>query len=170
METPILVKGLKPANSYLALVLLAGISCMGEIPSEYRAFFDLPLSQQHRAIHDYPLDKQLDIYLIAVTRIHPPDYAFADDIASSGKKATPILVKRLKGEQDESIQQKIIYIFEVMARCHNFNVQHDLYLDYDVGNDKDVITLVKQVVSLMEGPFYKERSERSLKVILGGKE
>ncbi len=154
----------------LFVVLLSLGACLEPMPPEYEEFFKLPLRQQHREIHNYPLDKQIEIYLIEVSTGRPPDYGFAYDIASNGEIAVPFLVERLKNEQrelnQEDIIRDIIYVFEKMAELHSWGVEHDLYIEYDVKSDKEIVSLVEELVSSMQEPLPRERSEKSLDVIL----
>lgn len=122
---------------------------------EYERFFALPLAQQHERFAELPLSRQLDIYLHAVLKRHPPDLSFAYDIASGGETVLPFLAERLRDEENEGAQQSIIYVFEVLTRE-----------GYDLRSDSRLIELVRQKVSLMKQPFNKERSRRSLEVIL----
>lgn len=154
-------------RSLLALVLSLGACLYEGAPPEYEEFFKLPLAQQHREIDNYPFDKQIEIYLVAVQRIHPPDYGFADDIASHGEVAVPFLVERLNNEQSEFTQQHIIYVFQMMAEFHSWGVEHDLYIEYDVKSDQEVVSLVEELVSSMQEPLPRQRGEEALGVILG---
>ncbi len=152
------------AVSFFGLLSLG--ACFEGIPPEYDQFFKLPLAQQHREIQNYPFDKQIEIYLLSMKR-HPPDYGFATDIARNGKIAVPFLVERLKNEQHEFTQEDIILVFERMAEFHSWGAEHDLYIEYDVKSDREVVSLLEEVVSSMQDRHYKERSEESLDVILG---
>lgn len=147
-----------------ALVLSLG-GCV-ETPSEYEEFFKLPLAQQHREIDNYPFDKQIEIYLVAVAMRHPPDYGFAYDIAHNGEIAVPFLVERLNNEQSEFTQQHIIYVFQIMAEFHSWGVEHERYIEYDVKSDHEVVSLVEELVSSMQEPLPRQRGEEALDVIL----
>lgn len=153
----------------LVLVLLVTAltvgSCRESIPSEYRSFFDRPLGEQSDALQKYPLNKQIDIYLIAVTRIHPPLSHLAVDLARHEKKVVPYLVERLREEEDDELRADIIYVFRWMARLHNYGPDHPFYIDYDVRNDLDVVSFLEQVVSL--NGLQREDAEESLRVIRG---
>ena len=112
------------------------------------------MSKQHDEFLKLPIDKQYDIYIYAMTKRHPPDLSFADDIAEKGKAAVPFLTTKLKEERKESIQQKIIYLFERISR-RNVNLK----------DDKSLIALIENTVASMNQPIYAERSEESLNFI-----
>lgn len=127
----------------------------GEIPPEYKSFFALPANQQRKELRKYPLEKKIDIHLIGATKFRPPDYGFSYDIAAQGKAAIPALLNRLKTDSDEARREALIYVFKDMVKFH-----------YDFRNEKDTMNALKQVVSSMKEPFYREESGRLLQDIL----
>ena len=156
--------------SRVALALLVAcvlVSCRESIPSEYRSFFDRPLEEQSEELQKYPLDEQIDIYLIAVTKIHPPLSHLAVDIARYEKKAVPYLIERLREEEGDELREDIIYVFRWMALLHNYGPEHSFYVEYDVKSDQEVVSLLEEVVSSMQEPLPRRSSEESLDIILG---
>ena len=156
-----------PLNSYvkssqIAVILLflylvlytAG--CNEEASQGHKMFFNQPLSTQHDEFLKLPIEKQFDIYIYAMTKRHPPDLAFADDIAERGESAIPFLVDKLKKESSESIQQKIIFVFERIARQKT-----------NIKDDKALMELIEDTVASMSQPLYIERSKESLSFING---
>lgn len=129
----------------------------GEIPPEHQSFFALASTQQHKVLSKQPLEKQIDIYVLAVTKFRPADYGlgFSDDIATHGKVAIPVLTARLRTDPNEASRWALIHVFRDMVKFH-----------YDFRNEKDMVEVLKEVVSSMKGAFYREESERLLKEIL----
>ncbi len=130
--------------------------CNEEASQEHKMFFNQPLSKQHDEFLKLPIEKQFDIYIYAMTKRHPPDLAFADDIAEQGEKAVPFLIDKLKQENRESIQQKIIFVFERMAR-QKVNIK----------GDKALMALLENTIASMNQSLYIERSKESLSLIKG---
>jgi len=121
---------------------------------EYKMFFDQPLSKQHEIFRTLPIERQFDLYVYALTERHPPDLSFADDIAVGGEKNIPFVMDKLKNAENDSVQQKIIYIFERMAKN---NIQVD--------KNKELLDLISKSISSMKIPLYIERSKKSLSII-----
>jgi hypothetical protein len=121
----------------------------------YSDFFGLAPEKQHEEFLKYPIEKQFDIYIYAMTKRHPPDLAFANDIARSGGEVIPFLVTKLE-QAGESVQQKIMLIFEMMARGKYYSFE----------NNKNLIAKLEEVVLSMKHPLYKERSMKSLSAIV----
>jgi len=123
---------------------------------QIKLFFKENIKEQHTKFRQLSIDKQLTIYLYAVTKRHPPDLSFATDIANDiDETKLEYLVNELKNIGDESIQQKIIYIFEMISR---FN-------QYDLKRNEKLITFLKDVVNNMQNSLYKDRSINSIKII-----
>ena len=142
----------------MVALMLCGlsISCgAGEIPPEYKNFFSLSGSQERIEFRKYPLEKQIDIHLVAATYFRPPKFGFSYDIAAQGKEAIPVLLSRLKADSSEAYRGPIIYVFRVMVKFY-----------YDFRDEKEVMDTLKTVVSSMKDQFYREESERLLKEIL----
>jgi hypothetical protein len=68
------------------------------------------------------------------------DYRFSSYIAKNGNQAIPILIERLKSEEDEERQLKIISVFSQMSL-------------EDLRGRKDVVDLVNQKAANMKGDF-----------------
>ncbi len=128
-----------------------------ELPSEYQWFFALPSAQQHRALAKEPMEKQIDIYLFAIENFQPSAYGFgfSDDIAANGSAAVPLLIARLRRDQNESHQWALIQVFRDMVKFH-----------HDFRNEKDTLQVLTAVVGSMKGPFYRKDSQNLLNEIL----
>jgi hypothetical protein len=162
----------------LGILLSAAIlatSCIGTIRNiakpaklrQYQEFFDKPLYKQHVAFQTYPVEKQFDIYIVAMTMRQPPDTGFAIDIAKKGGVAVPFLIKKLSQENypgyrnnastRENIKEKTIFIFRMMSR----------YNYYDVKRDKQTIEMIRNEIENMQIAHYRQLSMEYLRVILG---
>lgn len=125
-------------------------------PAKYQEFFRLPLYRQGQEIKNYSIEEQIDIYLYAVQKKHPPVLGFAYDIARSGAAAVPIVIQRLRDAQSDLTKADLIYVFEAMAVLGS----------YDVKGDPEVMRALKEAVSTMRWEATKERSQASIQVIL----
>src|SRR5688500_13122236 len=65
---------------------------------EFESFYRLHPEERERQFVAFPLDKQIDFHLMAMSR-EPPDYSFSPMIARSGDVIVPRLLKRLRTEQ-----------------------------------------------------------------------
>src|SRR2546421_11380051 len=97
----------------LTVTLLAG--CGPRMPAEYKWFFDLSPQQQHAEMKKFPIDKQVDYYLVGMSYVHPPKMGLATDIAQQGKTALPYLMKRLKEEREDYERANIMLILKEMS-------------------------------------------------------
>src|SRR2546423_1078975 len=126
--------------------------CEAGVPTEYRQFFDLSLQQRHEKFRTLPVEKQLDLYLYAVDR-HPPDFGYADDIASKGESTIPLVIKKLKSEKSEYNQNALIRIFVSLSAKGNLR------------GKQDVIDLIRQVVLSMKNKVAQEEGRELLESI-----
>lgn len=126
------------------------------VPARYQEFFELPLAEQHVRLTALPIEEQVEIYLYAVTARHPPDLGFAVDVAKSGAVAVPVLLRRLENTHEEGAQQKLLYVFEWMAKLRS----------YDVRADATALEILRRTVTNMRNPLYRERSEASIAAVL----
>ncbi len=159
------------SGNYARIVLLAlivsGLCCVvgcDPVPPEYKAFFRLSPEEQHLEMKRFPVDKQIDYYLAGRSYHHAPLIGLGDDIAEQGKKALPVLMKRLREEKNENNENNenneanLMYVFEVMHAFH-----------YDLKTEKETIELLKDVTARMKYAAFKERAEETLQAILEDK-
>jgi hypothetical protein len=98
----------------LALLMVSACSWSGSgTPPEYKNLFRLPLDQQEQRFKQFPLDKQVDIYVRAMY-VEPPLTRYATYIASNGKEVLPYLLARLKNEKSDTAKVHLFYAFTVI--------------------------------------------------------
>jgi hypothetical protein len=132
-----------------------------EMSKEIKEFFELPLRERHEKITQFDFEMQYEIYMYAMIKRHPPDLMFSYDIASQGERIVPFLTEKLRQTDDESVQEKIIFIFRDMTWGHGV----------DLRNNEELIDLINEVVSSMtDDYYYKGLSERYLREIMAGPE
>jgi len=134
-------------------ILFCSIAC-NRIPSEYRSFVEMPLSKQHEFMSKMPLDRRIDYYLAGMRYIEPPQIGLADDIAREGKKALPVLVQRVRAENDERAKVNLVLVFGVM---------HSRFVKLD--DERETLTTLRQTVAEMTNQDYRKRSEQTLEYI-----
>ncbi len=92
-----------------ARVVFGMIVCTAAcIPKEYRPFFALPLDERREAILDYPLETQIEIYVITVTKSEPPDFGLAESLARNGAAIIPHVVRRVEAEESVYVQAQLV--------------------------------------------------------------
>lgn len=107
------------------LTLLLSASCLGMgSSSEDERFLSRPMNERREIIVQYPTEKQVDLYLLAMQK-HPPDLGLADAVAKSGAKLVPILIQRIQREQSEIAKVQLIDIFERMQSLGYYAVASD---------------------------------------------
>lgn len=136
----------------LAVTLLT--ACGPRMPPEYQWFFDLSPEQQHVEMKKFPIEKQVDYYLIGMSYVHPPRIGLADEIAQQGKRGLPYLVKRLQDEKEDYERANIILVLKEMSLFY-----------YDLRGEKEVLRVLSETIATMKEPW-KERGEDGLKAIL----
>ena len=92
--------------SFLLLAALAG--CQPEFRG---AFVRQSFPEQRSLIFNYPLEQQVDLYLKAMSEIHPPDLSLADLLASHGADIVPILKSRLVTEDRDIRKMELVAVF-----------------------------------------------------------
>ena len=122
------------------------------MPAQYREFFELPFEQQHEEMRRLPTDKQIDIYLVGMSYVHPPQVGLADDIAKKGREAIPFLVKRINEEKLDTRRADLMYVLQLMHHTH-----------YDLRDERDVLQQLKSVAAEMKDPYEKARAEAILR-------
>lgn len=145
----------------LAFCFILVCSCKSEeseVSEDIKQFFELPVREQHESISRFEIEKQYDIYIYSMTRRHPPDLGFAYDLASERERVVPFLMENLRQTEEESIQEKIIYVFAVMTWAHGMNLN----------DDEELIKLIHEVVASMTNDYYKGLSQQYVREIEGG--
>jgi hypothetical protein len=131
-------------------------SCYGCPPTllqrECRDFFALPSREQAAEFRAYPVERQVDLYLCGMNR-EPPEIAYAAHIAEGGDKNVPYLLQRLKAEQLEITQTRIIDIFTVLA------------IKGHLRGRQDVVDQLEEVASQMKYAPVKLQAHRYIEEI-----
>jgi hypothetical protein len=150
----ILKEGMR-SSSMMPLIFLALCVVIGgcNYPKDYLKFSKLPPDQQKSQFKGLPLDKQIDYYLYDQAH-EPPRMGFDDDIASQGRAALPVLLKRLKAEPEDYRRYDLIRVIEIM---------HSEYVA--LNEDKQTIDTVEEVIGRMKDPAWRDSSRKVLQVI-----
>jgi hypothetical protein len=152
-RAPIFSSKFLSRSRYIVLIFtcLLFTTCGEPVPAEYKWFFDLSISEQHRRFQTLPVEQQIDIYFVAMG-IHPPDTVFASDIAQGGVNALPTLIRRFESE-DEFRRLQLLYVFERMAeRGH-------------LSGRREIIEMLRHAVSEMRFPQFREIGQERLAAI-----
>lgn len=109
--------------AFLALVwlsfALAGCGGSTDFDAEKaRTIVQLPADRRPKALAELPLNKQLDVYLYAATKIEPP-LVLAKEVASNGPPILPFVRDRLASEADDRrfTQLMLILVAVSASQC-----------------------------------------------------
>lgn len=80
------------------------------LPKEYHSFFQLPLDSQRVELARMPIPDQLDLYVVGITRLHPPDIGLALMIGEQGPRVLPVLLDRVHNEPNEYVKSRFATI------------------------------------------------------------
>jgi hypothetical protein len=111
------------------------------------------LAQQEEKFKQFPLDKQVDVYIYAMY-VEPPLTRYANYLGSSGKEVLPFLLRRLELEKSDTTKAHLIY---ALAEIH----QHY----YSLSNEKQTLASVNRVISNMSDDYRKKQSQDYLRTI-----
>lgn len=138
------------------LCLLVSTGCQGlEFPDETEQFLSKSIVEQRSEILEFPLVQQVDLYLAATLRQHPPDMELANVVASNGADIVPHIKGRLSEEKRDIADLFLIDIFVRMQR-------HDYYA---VAEDRQTMQLLKEQVAAMQDVQWKMMATEMLEEI-----
>jgi hypothetical protein len=123
-----------------ALLLIVATGCGEKIPERYRSFFELSMEQQQDSILSYPIQEQLDMYLIGTGAIRPPPIYLLNAIARNGPTAIPSILARLRTVDDSFDKADLIQILEYMECFERVDVRKD---PRTVESIKDAIATIR---------------------------
>jgi hypothetical protein len=136
-----------------AVIALAAVtlSCWPR-SNDCDGFFRLPSLQREAEFENYPVERQLDIYLCGMN-MEPPHMGLAIYIANGGEKNVPFLLQKLKSEKRENVEKNIIFVFGLMAIKGRLKGRHD------------VLDQIEPIVAGMKFRVYKEPATEDLDLI-----
>jgi len=138
----------------LALLMVSTCSWSGSgTPTEYKELFRLPLNQQEQRFRQFPLEKQVDIYVRAMY-VEPPLTRYATYVASNGKEVLPFLLARLESEKSDTAKAHLFYAFTVV---------HERY--YSLTNENSTLRSLESVTTNMSDQYRKNQCEQYLRTI-----
>lgn len=149
--------GRLPRGILFALVPLLAtgfISCGSDpVEQEYHELLRVPRgSDRLKLMAQKPYCRQIDIYLHGMNR--RPPFILVQYVAANGKNILPVLMDRLEKDPEESNQQALIFVIEVIAMK-----------DPTLKDDEKLVALLRRKVDGMSG-FNRQEAEKSLQAIL----
>lgn len=137
------------ARALFGLVtLLLSASCLGmESSSEDELFLKRPMNERREIIVQYPMEKQIHLYLLAMQK-HPPDLGLADAVAKNGAELVPVLLHRIQRETSEVAKVQLIDVFERMQSLGY----------YAVASDEATMTVLASQVSAIKDEQWRAMS------------
>ena len=85
-----------------------------------------------------------------------PPRSLAMYLAANGDSILPTLLNRISTEPNERDQQELIKALEQFS-----------LLQPSLKENKQVLSVIRQKIQEMKDPFYRERAQKSLDIILG---
>ncbi len=140
----------------LCCILLGSVlflSCIPDVPEECEDFLALPVARQVEVFRTFPVEKQLHVYTCDYRYSHPSNASLATALAERGENIVPILIDRLRQEDDERNLEPIIHILELM------------YKRGYLRDREDVVNFIRNAVSNMKRPAVKEVNQEMLRSI-----
>lgn len=135
------------------MTLLESYACLsGVIPPHCQDFFELSSAERVEKFREYPLERQVDLYLCGMNR-EPPESGYAVYIAEGGEQVIPYLLRRLEEEPLEITQTRILDIFTVLA------------LKGSLRDKPEVVAELRRVVEKMEYQPIKSKAQQYLQLI-----
>jgi hypothetical protein len=138
-----------------ALMLLAAFlqQCGGEMPTEYRKFFALPSYEQEARFKEFPLEKQVDVYVHAMY-IEPPRTEYRRYLARNRKRVIPVILARLDVEKSDAVKANLI---SVLTEMHEYQVS--------LRNEGKTIEALERIVANMSDDYNKRKAREYLDAI-----
>ncbi len=132
-------------------VLVCSCTCRG-VP---KGFFLQPPSQQAHEFQKYDFETQYRIYICSQQKVEPPLLGLAAVFAREGSRiVTPLKVKLANADDDKSVRD-IAFVFKEMSRLRT----------YDVAGDKALMRELRDKISAMQDPFWRQMAEDGFQAI-----
>jgi hypothetical protein len=122
---------------------------------EFVEFYKLPESEQTRQFAKFPIEKQIDFHLQAMS-MEPPEMKFAQIIADQGDIIIPPVLARLKTDRHDRRTLDYMLIFKEFCRRRNC----------EQTNPQLLSDLEKEIVRI-EDPFWREKAEKDIALMRG---
>ncbi len=120
-----------------------------------RKFLKMTSSQQEEEIRKSPPEKQIELYIEAVSKIHPAPRGLAPVIARRGAVLVPIVLQKLQEEEREYVK---IDLLEILMHMHWSSY-------YDFSADKETMNTIKEDVASMKDTSWKLMAEQIIREI-----
>lgn len=116
------------------------------------------MNQRSDSIQQYPVEEQIDLYLIGMTAIHPPLIELADAVARNGEPAILAILKRLETADKDFVKSNLMLILERMACHHNV----------DLRANRRVMEALRRAIGAIRYEVPRERALESYQAITTG--
>lgn len=151
-------RGANRVVAICALLLIAATGCREEIPPQYRSFYDLPMYQQRDSILRYPIEEQLDIYVIGTKALLPNPTYLLGGIARNGPTAIPSILARLRILDNDFVKGDMIRILEYM----------ECFEGVDLRKDPRVVESIKNAIATIRIDAARNVAQEKLATIEDG--
>jgi ABC-type hemin transport system ATPase subunit len=110
---------------------------------------------QQLTLRRFPQSEQIDLYLQAMYRTHPPNLGLATALAKNGASIVPLLMHRLARANSDSDKVLLLAGFQSMQR--------DAY--YSVSAEATLMAFLELQVSTMKDPVWKDMANKHIEAI-----
>jgi hypothetical protein len=122
---------------------------------EFMEFYKLPNDQQEEQFRKFPIQKQIDFHIQAMS-LEPPEMKFAQLIANRGESVISPVLARLKTDRHDRRLLDYMLIFKDFCR------ERSCIRDYP-----KLIDELQTETPKIEDPFWREKAESDLEIIKG---
>ena len=147
-------RGVRVSLCAFAMTAIAGCWGLGRDPAA-RDFLRSSSTVQQLTLRQFPQREQIELYLEAMHRGHPPNIGLATSLAKNGASILPLLIERLARTDSDVDKEFLIAVFGAMQR--------DAY--YSVSSDRTLMAFLELQVSTMKDRDWKEMASESLERI-----
>lgn len=145
----------------LAAATAAAAGCFGgRLQPRDAHFYSLPLRARIDSLRAYPLHEQVEIYLVGITRRHPPALYLADALASNGPPLIPHVLPYLRRRMHPGEHAQLLYVFERMACGTNGG-------GYPLAGEADLLSAARAAMRATNDEYWRARMQRSLNAMEG---
>lgn len=126
----------------VATIACLAVDCRGDtLTPQEETFLQGSRAERRENIRSFLPDEQVDLYLAAMLKRHPPDLALADEVARGGEAVIEPLKQRLATDPSDVVTVYLLYVFARMQELSYYPVASDsgllVFLEGKVDDIKD---------------------------------
>jgi len=136
----------------VAALLLTSCPGAARLSPEEERFFQLPEAERHSTFARLTLEKQIELHLAAVTKIHPSDISFASQIACECSRVLQPVLEHIRSEATDGRTEAIcLIVSEMIGSCR---------CSFSIDQKREIEQAIANKVSMMKFEPFKSRCAR----------